>query len=94
VVRDDNYEDTGDILFGCPLCIQVWRSIGLWEKVEATVKSTTTVQLLFFCCYNNLMSNKWHTWLHFYGVYGSIEIDSFGMMYQRRVLKLWREQLS
>ncbi|CAJ2652404.1 unnamed protein product [Trifolium pratense] len=48
VVCDDNYEDTGHILFDCPLSIRAWRSIGLWEKVEAAVKTTTTAATSIF----------------------------------------------
>ncbi|CAJ2655005.1 unnamed protein product [Trifolium pratense] len=72
VVCDDNYEDTGHILFDCPLSIRAWRSIGLWEKVEAAVKTTTTAATSIFLLLQQLDEQQathmaalmWSIWKH------------------------------
>ncbi|CAJ2674072.1 unnamed protein product [Trifolium pratense] len=72
VVCDDNYEDTGHILFYCPLSIRAWQSIGLWEKVEAVVKTTTTAATSIFLLLQQLDEQQathmaalmWSIWKH------------------------------
>ncbi|MCI33638.1 hypothetical protein A2U01_0054855, partial [Trifolium medium] len=39
---------TGHILFDRPFSIRAWRFIGLWEKVEAAVKSTSPATTAIF----------------------------------------------
>jgi hypothetical protein len=72
VVCDDNYEDVARIFSVCPLSIQAWRAIGLWEKVETIVHTIETVTTDVFMLLQQLdvhqtarmASLMWSIWKH------------------------------
>jgi hypothetical protein len=72
VVCDANYEDVARIFSVCPLSIQAWRAIGLWEKVETIVHTIETVTTDVFMLLQQLdvhqtarmASLMWSIWKH------------------------------
>jgi hypothetical protein len=58
-----NYEDLIHLLFECPLAIQVWNSVGIWQDFQnATMNSDSAVNPIFYLLQNSPIC--WSLWKH------------------------------
>jgi len=77
VTYNDPHEDSYHVFFHCGAAIDTWRAANVWHRIEPSLNQFDNASVFLFIYLLNQVSAAQ---LLFHGVYGKLEISSFGNM--------------